>query len=146
MMESRGGRGSNPITGCDVTSCREEEERGEGCTPPGPNAEARRWLDLLGRPWSWEKQQPQPSLPAHAAACLILRTPRKLHAEGGCFEVMQMFPFWWLWSETCPASACVARTQVPPLCRQRHHLHPHGALTRGRAAVASFISERMTCR
>lgn len=31
-MESKGGKGSYPITGCEVTSCGEgEERRGEGC-------------------------------------------------------------------------------------------------------------------
>lgn len=47
-MESRGGRGSNPITGCDVTSCREEEER----EVKAVHLQAQRRSDQLGRPWS----------------------------------------------------------------------------------------------
>lgn len=53
-MESKGGKGSNPITGCEVTSCGgggEEERRGEGCITSSSKHRGREMVGPAGRPF-----------------------------------------------------------------------------------------------
>lgn len=49
-MESNGGNGSNPITGCEVTSWGEAKRRGEAALPAAASTKAWGWSDQLDKP------------------------------------------------------------------------------------------------